>query len=433
METPEILEILADWNFWKGTRDTGIERPVYLDALARLARTGQVVAVMGVRRSGKSTIMLQHIKRLIESGTDPKNILYVNFEDLRFGETDLALLNKIWDIYLEHVLPSAKPFVFLDEIHKVAGWERFARTMHELGKAQVFVSGSNTGLMSGRLASVLTGRHLDLSVSPLDFGEFLLFRGIHAAESAGLAAQRHKIRSLFNEYLEHGGFPLVCLSEAKKEILSQYFEDIINKDIVENYRVSNVQKLRSLSKFYLSNAARRVSFNGIARSFHISLSTVERYSHYMQEAYLLHFIKKFSPSVKEQERTMGVVYVADNGIMNVLGFKLSEDLGWACQNTVANHLIRKHGGGNIFYWAGVSGEEVDFVVKDGEKVGSLIQVCYDIGSPKTKDREMKALIKAGKELRCSRLFVLSDSYEGEENIGRTKIVFKPLWKWLLGF
>jgi predicted AAA+ superfamily ATPase len=431
MEKAEIIEILEDWNFWTKKHDVGIARPNYLRRLNEIAKTGQVIAVTGVRRSGKSTIMLQYIMHLIGKKLDPKNILYVNFEDLRFKEISLELLNRIYEVYLEYVQPTSKPYIFLDEVHKIKNWEKFARTMHELKKASVFVSGSNAKLLFGEIASVLTGRHLDLMVFPLDFKEFLLFKKIEIKDALDLVSKRHKIKSLLSEYIENGGFPLVSLNAQKKELLQAYFEDIINKDIIENHAIDNVTKLKSLAKFYLTNVGRRISFNKISKFLDLSLDTVERYSYYLEEAYMVYFIKKFSYSLKEQEKTMAVIYSIDNGLRNLLGFTFSKDSGWLYQNTVANSLIKEYGKENVFYWMSDIKEEVDFVVKEGLKVKQLVQVCYDLSGLGTKEREVKALLKASKELKCKNLFIITEDYEKEEKIENKKIKFIPLWKWLL--
>jgi len=431
MEKAQIIEILEDWNFWTKDHNAGIPREEYLQKLTKLAETEQIIVVLGVRRSGKSTIMHQYIKKLINRKVDPKNILYVNFEDVRFGEFSLELLNQIYDVYLEYTQPANKQYVFLDEVQKIKGWEKFARTLHELKKAQVFVSGSNSKLLRGELSSVLTGRHLDLTVYPLEFSEFLIFKKIEVKGKLDLIAKRHKIKSLLNEYLQYGGFPLICLKESKKELLQTYFEDIINKDVIESKTITNVSKIKSLAKFYLTNAGRRISFHSISKFQELSLDTIERYSYYLEEAYLISFIKKFSYSVKEQERTMSVVYAIDNGLRNLVSFKFSQDSGWLYQNIVANLLIKRFGKGKIFYWMSTTKEEIDFVVKPGLRVQQLIQVCYNIADPITKKREVTALIKASKELKCSNLLVITENYESEEKVDSKKIKYFPLWKWLL--
>ena len=431
MEKAEILEILDDWNFWTKKKETGIRRDSYIQKLVKLHDTNQVIAIMGVRRSGKSTIMLQWLEHMIEGGVDPKNTLYINFEDVRFREFSLGLLNKIYDIYLEVAQPTSRHYIFLDEVHKIDGWERFARTMHELKKADVFVSGSNAKLMSGDLSAVLTGRHLDLEVFPLDFKEFLMFNNLQINSLLEAVSNRHKIKALLNEYLQHGGLPLVVLKKTKKELLQTYFEDILNKDIAEGYKIENIPKIKSLAKFYLTHAGRRISFNNLSKMLDLSLDTIERYSYYLEEVYLAFFIKKFSYSLKEQEKTMAIVYCIDNGLRNLLSFKFSEDHGWLYQNTVANSLIKRYGKENIFYWMSKTKEEVDFVVKEKTKIRQLIQVCYNLENIEVKKREITPLLKAGEELRCNNLLVVNEDKEGEEKIKGKKIRYVPLWKWLL--
>lgn len=431
MEKANLLEILNDWNFWNKEQDTGLDRPKYLNKIESVAKTGQIVLITGVRRSGKSTIMLQYIKHLMHNGVPPNNILYVNFEDVRLKAISLELLEQVYNMYIEHLQPTQKPYIFLDEVHKVQSWERFARTLHELKKANIIVSGSNAKMLLGNISSVLTGRHLDIEIYPLDFKEFLSFKGLTIKNELEAISQKQKIRKLLNEYLHYGGFPLVALQDAKKEIIQAFFEDIINKDIVENHVIVHISKLKSLAKFYLTNAGRRISFNSISKTLLLSLDTVEKYSYYLEEAFLLYFIKKFSYSVKDQERTMAIVYNIDNGIKEMMGFNLSRDIGWLYQNTVANHLMQKLGKGNLFYWMNAAQDEVDFVVRQGTKAKQLIQVCYNIESQDIKKREINALLKASRELKCKDLLIITDDKEGKDVRQGIKIYYIPLWKWLI--
>ncbi|MFH0973613.1 MAG: ATP-binding protein [Candidatus Micrarchaeota archaeon] len=441
MEKKEILEVLEDWNFWTKQQETGVLRPEYAEEIARLAAIGQVVLISGVRRSGKSTLMRQYAKRLIDSGVDAKNVLYVNFEDVRFKELNLDLMQKIFETYAEFVRPtqSSKPFVFLDEVHKIKGWERFARTLHELNKASLFASGSTSRLLSKEFGSTLTGRHLDARVFPLDFKEFLAFKKVFPENKRKfgeleLISKKSVVKRLLNEYLEFGGLPLVCLTgdeRGKKDLLAACFEDVLSKDVIETRGVKRPVKLKGLAKFFLSNAGRRTSLNALSKFSGLSLNAVESYSRYLEEAFLVFFLKKFSYSVKEQERTIAVVYAADNGLRSVLGFKFSEDAGWALQNAVANLLLKKFGKENLFYWMNAQKEEVDFVVKQGKEVEQLVQVCRSLGDFATRKRELRALAKASEELRCRNLLVVTEDQEGVDEFDGKKIKLVPLWKFLL--
>jgi len=169
MDKKELIEILQEWNFWKKELDTGKERELYLEKCLRFLNVNVVVSIIGIRRSGKSYIMRQTIKKLIKKGTESKNILMVNFEDRRFAEFYPKFLDEIYETYIEFLKPDKEQFIFLDEIHNVPKWEKWVRTMHELGKGKIIISGSSSSLLTGELASILTGRHLDVFIFPLSF------------------------------------------------------------------------------------------------------------------------------------------------------------------------------------------------------------------------------------------------------------------------
>lgn len=435
MEKTDILEILLDWNFWKKELDTGKERNLYLEKCLRFLETNVVVAIIGARRSGKSYIMRQAIKKLIEKGIKKENILMVNFEDKRFMHFYPELLDEVYETYLKVLNPDKTPFIFLDEIHNVPAWERWVRTMHELRKAKIIISGSSSKLLSGELATVLTGRHLDVLVFPLSFKEFLYFKDLEVNNELDLAANRIEVSRFFDEYIEFGGFPEVILSikSNKKELLLNYFNDILTKDIEIRYKLKKGEKLRMLARFYLTNISGTITFNSIRKFLDTTINTIEKFSSYLEEANLIFFIKRFSFKVKEQEKSPRKVYSIDAGLSNAVGFKFSSDTGKIAENAVAIELRKKQAidaNTEIYYWRN-SQSEVDFVVKEGADVKELIQVCWNIDNYKTKEREIKALIKAGRELKCDNMLVLTGSKEGEEIIKDKKIKYVPVQKWLL--
>ncbi|MEK7172658.1 MAG: AAA family ATPase, partial [Patescibacteria group bacterium] len=161
-----LLAVLNDWNFWQKDLPVGVKRDDYLTKAKSFLKEGQVLVITGARRSGKSFIMRQLIKELINSGTAPQETLMINFEDPRLPKLDVTALQEIYEIYLETLNPKVKPYIFLDEIQEVEDWEKWVRTMHELDKAHLIISGSNAKLLSQELATLLTGRHLDIEVSP---------------------------------------------------------------------------------------------------------------------------------------------------------------------------------------------------------------------------------------------------------------------------
>jgi len=430
MRKEELLEILQDWNFWKKELDTGKERKRYLEKCLRFLKTNVVIAIIGVRRAGKSYIIRQVIKKLIENRAKRKNILMVNFEDRRFAEFYPKLLDEVYETYLEFLKPDNKPFIFLDEVHNVPKWERWVRTMQELGKAKIVVSGSSAKLLAGELATLLTGRHLDLVVFPLSFKEFLYFKNLNIKNKLDLAAKKIEIKRYFREYLEFGGFPEVVLSKEKKQLLLTYFDDIITKDIEKRYNLREREKLRALARFYLTNISSRITFSSLSKFLNTTTNTVEKFSSYLEEANILFFVKRFSFKIKEQEKSPRKVYAIDVGLANAMGFKFSANFGRVAENIVAIEL-KRNSNAEIYYWKNPQHQEVDFVVKQNSKVKQLIQVCWNIHEYRTKKRELKPLLKASKELKCKNLLVITSDYESEEKIYGKKIRFIPLWKWLL--
>lgn len=438
MDKNQILEILNDWNFWRKEIDTGITREGYLDLCQKFLKPNVALAIIGVRRSGKSCLMKQLAKELISKGVDKKDILFINFEDKRFTDVDNKFLQKIYEVYLEQMKPKNKPYLFLDEINKVPEWERFVRTFHELNNAKIIVSGSSAKLLKGELATLLTGRHLDIVVFPLSFKEYLYFKNLVVKDELDIISKRIEIKRHFSEYLEEGGFPEAVLNQEKKQLLLTYFDDIITKDIEQRYHIKESEKLRSLARFYLTNISNPVSFNSLKSSLRLSTGTIDKFSAYMEEANLLFFLKRFSYQVKEQDKSPRKVYSVDVGLARTVGFMFAKNLGTAFENLTALKLKRDLSinlGLEIFYWKDPQGHEVDFVVKEGLKVSQLIQVCYNLENTKTKEREIRALLKASEELRCNDLLIITEDYEGEENAEwfgmKGKIKFIPLWKWLL--
>lgn len=431
MRREEILEILQNWNFWNQELESGKERHTYIDKFLKLLDANIVVAVLGARRSGKSFIMRQAAKALIDGGVDRKGILFVNFEDSRFVDFYPKLMDEIYDAYRISLSPGKKPFVFLDEVHNLPRWERWARSMHELGKAKVVVSGSSSKLLSGELATSLTGRHIDLEVFPLSFKEFLGFRQIGAGNELEIAANRILIRQASDEYIEFGGFPEVCLSSEKKQMLLTYFDDMLTKDIERRYKLRKAEKLRVLARFYLTNIGNPMTFNSLKKMLGTTPVTIDKFSSYLEEAYMVFFLKRFHTKVKEHDKAARKVYAIDTGLANAVGFKLSSNIGNLAENVVMLELKRRNPNQEMFFWRDVREREVDFVVKDGPRIEQLIQVCWDIDAPATYNRETKALLKGGRELGCRNLLIITDSKEAEEKIKGRTIRFMPLWKWLL--
>ncbi|MFQ6119601.1 MAG: ATP-binding protein [Methanosarcinales archaeon] len=435
MQKDEILKILVDWNFWEQDLETGIPRNLYLKEMDNLMSTDQVITLIGPRRSGKSTLLLQFAKFLVQDKkVEKRDILIVNFEDYRFTEFSLESVHKIYETYLEKVKPNlkTKPYIFLDEVQRVKEWERFVRSLHERKEAKFIVTGSASKLL-GELGTLLTGRHLSLFVFPLSFREFLEFKGLEIKDELDLAAKRIEIKKLFSEYFELGGFPEVVLKSEKTKILLEYFNDIISRDVVERFRVREILKLKTLAKYYITNFSNPITFNSIKRLLNIPLHTVERFSYYLENSGLIYFLSRFSPSLKMQEKSPRKVYVIDNGLVNAIGLRVSSNFGRLAENLVFIELKRRYSNNpliEIFYWKSNT-KEVDFVIKKSMRIECIIQVCWNIEDEKTKKREIDGLLLAMKKFKLNEGLVITEDYEGEDMINDKTIKFRSLWKWLL--
>jgi predicted AAA+ superfamily ATPase len=429
----EVIRILADWNFWDKDLETGIDRDSYINRLINLLATELIVVITGARRSGKSFLMRQVAKRLINSGVHKNEILIINFEDPRFTKLDAKILQEIYEVYLEFFNTKRRPYIFLDEIQEVEGWEKWVRTTRELQRANIIISGSNAKLLSRELSSLLTGMHLDLTVYPLSFEEYLFFNNLRLKENLYVINKQTEIKGLLRRYIEFGSFPEVVLREEKKDILLRYYEDVLNKDLIKRFRIRKPDALKDLAKYYLTNISNLITFSSIEGYLDISADTIEKFSTYFEDAYILSFLKRFSFRVKEQDKSPKKVYCIDTGLANTIGFRFSENLGQSMENIVFLRLRRemlKSPQLEIFYWKDQHHREVDFVLKEELKVKQLIQICWDVSSPQTKKREVSALLKAMEELNLKEGIIITEEYEAEDLFDEKKIIYIPLWRWL---
>ncbi len=391
-----------------------------LDKIKRFIGIKHSVVITGVRRCGKSVFLSQIMNSFFDK------YYYINFEDERLANFTQSDFNELYEVCLE-LFGKNKTF-FLDEVQNIIGWERWVRRMYE-DKFKFFITGSNARLLSKELATSLTGRHLQFSIYPFSFREFLAFKKYDFKKGdVYLTEKRVMIMKNLSEYLKSGGFP-EYLKYGQKEILQGYFSDIVQRDIVGRHNIKNVRQLKDLARYLITNTGNLMSYNGLKKMSEIkSVTTIMKYFSYLEDAYLLFNVPYFSYSMKKQMANPFKVFSIDVGMRNAISFKFSEDLGRTYENVVAVELKRKNK--EIYYWKNAQHEEVDFIIKEG-RVSQLIQVCYNIEDTDVKKRELKALIKASKELKCTNLLVITSGYEGEEKVNSKKIRFIPLWKWLL--
>lgn len=388
-------------------------------------KSAQVKVIMGVRRCGKSVLSYQLLK--------DKPFAYINFDDEALASIAAGDLNDVLEAFYE-VYGDFK-CILLDEIQNIAGWELFVNRLQRRG-FNVIVTGSNANLLSRELSTHLTGRNIPLELYPFSFREFINYHGV-VIDDMGLLSTKERgiLKKKLEEYILTGGFPEVVKEPANKKMyLQSLYSDILNKDIIIRYKIRFPRTLREMANSLMSNTASHVSFNQIKNTFNLkSAHTALNYLSFLEESFLFFLVPRFSYKAKQRAIAARKIYAIDTGMIGALSASFSRNIGKIYENAVFLELRRRSSleQCEISYWQDTFHNEVDFVVKEGRKIKELIQVCYDTGNYDTKKREVSALLKSGKELKCRKLIVITDDYEAEETIDGRKIKFTPLWKWLL--
>ena len=419
MNKDKIFEILNDWNFWFKPLPQTFSRKAYENEIARKSVAREVIVIKGVRRSGKSTLLINEIKRLMETGVDVKNILFVNFEDQRFRMfNEETLLEEIKNVYLEYIKPLGEIVIMLDEVQNVRDWEQWVLKEYELSNNHLYVTGSNSHLLGAEFGTALSGRYLDIEVFPLSFKEYLSFNSISINSKAELIHNKMKIQQLFNAYMKHGGFPKTVLLEdeaLKNDTVKSYYDSILLKDIVARYKLKNYHVLNELALFLLSNNATINAYNRLKNNFSSSFDTIRDYMEYLLSSYMILSINKFDYSLKKQIANPKKYYAIDTGFSNAVSFNVSKKIGANLENIVFLELRRKTK--EIYYYKTEKGLEIDFLLRE-DALTKLIQVSVSLENEETYKRELKVFSEAKKELRGAIepiLITLDDSKSIEYN------------------
>ncbi len=419
-----VIEILSKINpWWSGkNRKTGIQREAYLKKIRKYISTKEITILTGVRRAGKTTLLLQIISNLIEKGIDPKQILFVNFD-----EADIAALEnpikQVLDAYKQNVCNGEKTaYLFFDEIQNIKGWERWAKSIYDEGQHRLIISGSQ--LLDNRLATLISGRYLRVSIFPLDFSEFLQFKNIQFSNKLDMASKKDNIIRILREFLHYGGFPRICLENdktLKKEILKNYYESIIYRDILLMHKIRQTRLMKELIYYLTSNFTGAYSYSKLSKNLSADFLTIKEYFSYIEQSKAFFEVPFFSYSLKTQNRNNKKSYCIDNGLRNAISFKFSKDEGRLAENLAFIELKRR--GKEVYYWQGKG--EVDFVVKNKDNCLEAINISY---TNDIREREISALLEFKKQFKKTKsLTILTKDLEKKEK----NINFVPLWKWLL--
>jgi predicted AAA+ superfamily ATPase len=428
-----ILEILGEWNYWNRDFETYVQRPAYRSILERYRRSKEIVVLTGIRRSGKSTLLKQEMEALAMS-RDKKELLYINFEDPRLSEdADPDTLDLLLETYREAINPDGEVFLFLDEVQNVDRWEKWVRKAHDLKKATIYITGSSSKLLSGEVASSISGRYLQIPVYPLRFWEFLSFNGIECRTIADYSTKRREINQLFDNYLRYGGFPKVVLvdEDLKKEELLSYFNTILLHDILARYGLKNYDMLKKLVEYILTNDTKQNSVNSISKALSYNYATVSDYVDYLKATYMIAELRNYDHSLKKQLRSDVKYYCIDTGFVNAVSFLFSENIGRLYENIVFNEFVRRGQGTGLFF-LNEGGYECDFITQEKGRITGAYQVCYELHD-KNMEREVAALVMACRKFGLTEGMIITEHQQKTMMADGVRIEVLPVTAFLVGF
>ncbi len=375
----------------------------------------KVSIISGVRRSGKSTLL----KQISENY---KSFHYFNFEDERLLDFDKDDFNPLFEVLLE--LNGEQKVFFFDEIQYVKGWEKFISRLFSLNY-KVFITGSSSNLLSKELGTALTGRHIKLELFPFSFKEFLSYHKFNDY-NLNLTSDRAKIKRFFNNYLELGGFPEVMISKDKSE-LKQLYQDLLIKDIILRFKIRETKSFRELALYLISNISSPLSFNKLKVALDFkSATTVKNYVDYLEEAYLIFSVFRYDFSVKKQLVANRKIYAIDLAMISEIAFSFSQNKGQNLENLVYLQLRRQDY--SVYYYK--EKLECDFIVCNKGKIIQAIQVVDNLNES-NKKREIAGLLASMNKHKLKSGLILTKDYSETKTIEGKKIVFEPVWQWLL--
>ena len=363
---------------------------------ALLLNSHLIKLITGPRRVGKSTQALLMLR--------DKNFAYLNFDNYSLLEAwDAGLVMRM----LDDVYPGYE-YILLDEVQNLDGWDLWVSELYRLGKNLV-ITGSNARMLSSEMATVLTGKYLQVEMLPFSLEEFFDWNklDLHMLKDE----DRTVSLVLADDYLRNGGYPeTVASRQLTRNYLDTLFDSIVWKDVAKRHSVRNVSDLNNLAIYLVSNFCNPVSATDLTTELGFSsVNTTKKYMDYLHEPYLFYYLSRYNNKLKLMKKAPRKVYIVDNGFVASKAFSLSDNLGRLLENQVFIELVRR--GYDVertmFYYRSRNDKEVDFVLRQGTKIERLVQVCYDMSSPKTEKREVDSIIECAGELKCSSLVIVT--------------------------
>ncbi|WP_434581529.1 ATP-binding protein [Sulfurimonas sp. NW15] len=394
--------------------------------------TQKIITLIGVRRCGKTSILYHKINKLAQT-IDKTKILFLNFEDerldLRVDELDLVL-QSFMELYPEHNLKEC--YFFFDEIQNINGWEKFVRRVYDTVSKNIFITSSNSKLLSSEIATSLRGRTLVFEVFPLSFSEYLSFKNVEVDlySSKSLAY----IKNAQENFLKDGGFPETLFLDAPyaTQTLQEYFNVLLYKDLAQRYSITNTVALKFFLKRVIASSTKQISINKIynelkSAGIKIGKNTLYEFLEYIQNIYFALTLHKYDKSLVNKELGEKKIYTIDVGLNNAIEFRFSDNVGKVLENAVFLELRRKYD--SLFYFRN-SKSECDFLVNEKNRITQAIQVTYDMSDEVIKTREIKGLITACKEFDLKNGVIITYDSEDQVVLEDIQIDIIPFYKWV---
>jgi len=405
---------------WKEPYQNIYEREIFHSIIERI-HLRQIHVLKGIRRSGKTTLFKLIINHLSQT-IDAKAVLYVNLDDPYFSElySDSKNLYKLLEL-AQKITGVKTEYLFLDEVQNVKGWEKFVKSVYDNEVVtKIFITGSNSSLLDGEYATLLSGRYIQDRVTAPSYSEILKIKNI--TSRLELLDQKIEALKIVDEMMVYGSFFEVLKEpKHKREIILSYYETIIFKDCIANNNLRDAKTFKEVVHFLVSNCSNLYSYNSISKALGINDNTIKEYIRVVEDAYMAQEIKQYSYSLKEQIKSKKKLYINDNGILAQTSFKFSKDHGKSFENLVYTELIKK--GYEIYFYT--KDFECDFIVKKEDKL-TAIQACYEL-TPHNRERELNGLRKLKFDLD-ERILLTYNQREASHD----GIAIIPFWDYFSG-
>jgi predicted AAA+ superfamily ATPase len=391
--------------------EKAIERKHYMSLLNSFRDFDLIKVVTGIRRSGKSTLLKMYAEQLVREGVDPSAIHCINFE--LPDEAIPADWQELFTYLKDSMLKGKTNYIFLDEVQNIPHFEKLIDGLYVLENTDVYITGSNANLLSGDLATLLSGRYVEISILPMSFAEYLQMLGIETG------SVHINYNSLLNDYINDTSFPQgIKLKKSSQGAVIRYlnaiYNTVVEKDIVQRYKIRNLSAFSNVLKYIAGNIGSPLSPNNIAKALKadgqsVDGKTVESYLRYLTGSFVLYQANRFDIKGKQQLATQEKYYLADAGLRNILLGKNSfQDVGHILENIVYLELLRR---GNTV-WIGKSGTgEVDFVTRSETGETAYYQVAYTAKETSTMERKLRPLRQI--KDNYPKYMLTTDEYESE--------------------